>query len=111
MAGGADHAVGSTADQVAEGGEKLEEDGRGMGFGVGSDGSDGDAGETMEGGLSQFWMRGRLGWRERRLGSPHRVWRGWWMGIGGRRLGVLVRLRLPCEKQLGAALLYLGEGG
>ena len=41
MASGVDHAVGSTADEVAEGSQELEEDGGRMCFGVRSDGVDG----------------------------------------------------------------------
>jgi hypothetical protein len=56
--GGVDHAVGSTTDQVAEDGQKLEEHGGGMGFGMGSDGADGESGETMESGFAQGGIRG-----------------------------------------------------
>ena len=42
MAGGVDHAVGSAADEVAKGGQQLEKDGGRMGFGVRSDGTDGE---------------------------------------------------------------------
>ena len=42
MAGGIDHAVGSAADEVAKGGQKLEEVGGRMGFGVRSHGTDGE---------------------------------------------------------------------
>ena len=64
VAGGIDHAVGSTADQVAECGQKLEEDGGRVGLGVGSDGTDGESCETVESGVAQLWIRGRAG-RER----------------------------------------------
>ena len=69
VAGGVDHAVGSRADQVAKGGQKLEEDGGRMCLGVRSDGTDGEPCETVEGSLVKFGMRrcaGRMG-RERRL--------------------------------------------
>ena len=45
VAGGIDHAVGSAAGHVAKDGQKLEENGGGMGLGVGSDGADGEPGE------------------------------------------------------------------
>ena len=64
VAGGIDHAVGSTADQVAECGQKLEEDGGRVALGVGSDGTDGESGETVESGFAQLWIRrGRGGER------------------------------------------------
>jgi hypothetical protein len=50
VAGGVDHAVRSTADHVAEGGQKLEENGGGVGLGVWSDGADGESRVAMESG-------------------------------------------------------------
>ena len=55
VAGGIDHAVGSAADQVAEDGEKLEENGGRVGLGVRSDGADGESRETVKGGFAQLW--------------------------------------------------------
>ena len=55
MAGGVDHAVGAAADQVAEGGEELEENGGGVGLGVRGDGADGESGEAVKGGFAQLW--------------------------------------------------------
>src|SRR5580704_12230596 len=49
VAGSIDHAVGSAAGQVAEDGEKLEENGGGVGLGVRSNGADGETCETVEG--------------------------------------------------------------
>jgi hypothetical protein len=64
VAGGIDHAVGSTAEQVAECGQKLEENGGRVGFGVGSDGTDGESCETVKSGSAQLWIRrGRGGER------------------------------------------------
>jgi hypothetical protein len=63
VARGIDPAMGTTADEVAEDGEKLEEQGGGMGFGMGGDGSDGQSGEAVESGLVENWMRGRGGLR------------------------------------------------
>jgi hypothetical protein len=61
VAGGVDHAVGSRADQVAEGGQKLEENGGRVSLGVGSDGADGESCETVESGFAQLGIRGRAG--------------------------------------------------
>jgi hypothetical protein len=61
VAGGIDHAVGPTADQVAECGQKLEEDGGRVGLGVGSDGADGESCETVESGFAQLWIRRERG--------------------------------------------------
>jgi hypothetical protein len=61
VAGGIDHAVGSTSDQVAECGEQLEENGGRVGLGLGSDGTDGESCETVKSGFAQLWMRRRRG--------------------------------------------------
>ena len=61
VAGGIDHAVGSAADQVAEDGQKLEENGGRVGLGVGSDGADGESREAMESGFAQLWSHRRAG--------------------------------------------------
>ena len=106
VAGGIDHAVGSGADEVAEGGEELEEDGGGMGLGVGSDGADGESCETVKGGFGKHGICGC--WRcERWLRRP--VWPGWWFRVGFRRLG-LSRLWWEIE-QFGSAVLHAREGG
>jgi hypothetical protein len=76
VAGGIDHAVGSTADYVAEDGEKLEEDRGRMGLGVGSDGADGESGDAMESGFGKVGRTGIARWS------------------GGRRTGVLLLLVL-----------------
>jgi hypothetical protein len=64
VAGSIDHAVGSRADQVAECGQKLEENGGRVGFGVRSNGADGKSCETVESGFAQLWIRRGRG-RER----------------------------------------------
>jgi hypothetical protein len=46
---------GSAADQVAEDGQKLEENGGRVGLGVRSDGADGESRETVKGGFAQLW--------------------------------------------------------
>jgi hypothetical protein len=48
VAGGIHHAVRSRADHVAEGSQKLEQNGGGMRLGVASDGADGESGVAME---------------------------------------------------------------
>jgi hypothetical protein len=97
--------VGSAADEVAKGGQQLEKDGCGMGFGVRSDGADGEPCQSMQGGFAQWGVRGSLGRCERCL--RRRVWPGGRIGIGFRRLG----LRLGWEiEQLGSALPQVGEG-
>lgn len=58
VAGGVDHAAGSGADYVAEGSQKLEEDGSRMSLGVGSDGANGESRETVERSFAQGWTRG-----------------------------------------------------
>jgi len=55
VAGGIDHAVGSAADQVAEDGEELEENGGRVGLGMRSDGADGKTCETVKGRFAQLW--------------------------------------------------------
>jgi hypothetical protein len=57
VAGGIDHAVGSRADQVAECGQKLEEDGGRVRLSMGSDGTDGESCETVESGFAQLWIQ------------------------------------------------------
>jgi hypothetical protein len=107
VTGGIDHAVGSTADDVADDGQKLEEHGGRVGLGVGSDGADGESGDAMESG---FGKPGRIEIADRR-----------WSG--GRRNGLLLQLvvrlllspvgwfmvKLDAE-QLGAATLYIRKG-
>jgi hypothetical protein len=76
VAGGIDHAVGPTADYVAEDGETLEQDRGRMGLGVGSDGADGESGDAMESGYGKL---GRIRIADRRCS-------------GGRRTGLLFLL-------------------
>ena len=102
MAGGVDHAVRARADQVAEGGEQLEENGGGLGLSVRGQGADGESGEAVESGFAKCGAGWRTGW-----GGLT----GW-----GRRSGVGVRLRLRPRlrldaEQFGPAALYVREGG
>jgi hypothetical protein len=103
VACGIDEAVGPTAEQIAEDGEKLEEQGGWMGFRVRRDGSDGESGEAVKGGWVKIRTRGAAGlWRLRWSVSREQVWR---------RRGLLFGLRLPLQsKKLGCALLYPCEG-
>jgi hypothetical protein len=48
VAGGVDQAMGSATDEVAKGGQQLEENGGRVGFGVRSDGIDHRSGKTVE---------------------------------------------------------------
>ena len=48
VAGGADHAVRAGADDVAKGGEQLQEKGLGLGLGVRGQGAHGFSGEAIE---------------------------------------------------------------
>ena len=76
VAGGIHHAVRSRADHVAEGRQKLEQNGSGMRLGVGCDGADSEPGAAMERG------HGELG----RRCVAMRLWGG------GRRTGLLLWL-------------------
>jgi hypothetical protein len=84
--------VGSATDKVTEGGEELEEQGSGVGFGVRREETDDAAGGAVKGVLFQFLF---VGWG-----------RGRWIA-GQLRLGW--RKELCCLRQeFGQALLYLG---
>jgi hypothetical protein len=52
VAGGVDHAVGSGADEVAKDGQQLKKDSGRMGFGVRSDGTDGEPRQSIQGGFA-----------------------------------------------------------
>jgi hypothetical protein len=134
VTGGAHEAVGRGADEVAEGGQELQEDGSGIGFGVRRKATDGETGKTVEGVVGQcgWWGRRGSGWQgERRLGIlvgigflgvvafllffgktglffKVRLFLG--EGLVGRR-GCLRRLPVLHGKQLSAAALYGGERG
>jgi hypothetical protein len=54
VAGGFDHAVGSGADEITEGGEKLEQECSGMRFGVGCEAVDNASRGTVEGGFIEL---------------------------------------------------------
>ena len=60
VAGGFDHAVGTGADEIAEGREELEEECSGMRFGVGGEGVDDASGGSVEGGFFELLMDGWL---------------------------------------------------
>ncbi len=53
--------MGAGADEIAEGGEELEEECRGMRFGVGREGVDDASGGSVEGGFVELWMGGWFG--------------------------------------------------
>ena len=98
VAGGIDHAVGAGADDVAESGEQLEEDGGGMSLGVRGEGADGEPGEAVKGSIAEYGMLGRGG----RL----------WLRRGESRAGLLLWLGLGLDaEQFVSATLYVGECG
>jgi hypothetical protein len=77
MTGGFHYTVRVRPYEVAEGGEKLQEDGGRIGFGVGGDRADDRSGDTVERRRGKAWPNGipLSGWRWRRwLGL--RNWRG-----------------------------------
>jgi hypothetical protein len=59
VAGGADAAVKRGADEIAEGGEELQQDGGGIGFNVRGKAADDEAGKSVEGGIGERRRRGR----------------------------------------------------
>ena len=98
--------MGSAADEVAKGGQQLEKNGSRMGFGVRSDGTNGEPCCSVEGGFAQYGICGQVGRCERRL--RRLIWPGWWIGIRIRRLG----LRLGWEiEELSSALPQARKGG
>ncbi len=94
VAGGAHAAVRCVADEVAEGGQELEENGGGIGFGVRGKAADDETGKTVEGGFAEYGMLGRGG----RL----------WLRCGESRAGLLLGLD---AEQLVPATLYVGDSG
>ena len=94
MAGGLDHAVRTGADDVAEGGEKLQENRGRVRLGVRRDGADDQPGEALECGPVQCGPGGRLA---RRRGGAHRR---------GLLLPLVVRL---AAEQPGPSALYVLE--
>jgi hypothetical protein len=101
VAGGIDHAVGAAADQVAEDGQKLEENGGGMGLSVRSNGTDGESGETMEGGFAQVGVRD---------GSGRGCARCFWWRRRVRPVGGLFGLTFVQKREeFGLAPLYIGK--
>ena len=63
MAGSIHHAVGRGTNGIAERGQQLEEDGGRMGFRVWGQGAYGQAGNAVECGFAEDWIRGRTGLR------------------------------------------------
>jgi hypothetical protein len=105
VAGSIHHAVRSTAEHVAEDGEKLKENGGRVGLGVWSNGADDASGETVERGLGQL---GQTGIARRRGGSrtgllPSLV--GWFL-----LLPIMCLMVTPEAEQLSPAALYVRKG-
>jgi hypothetical protein len=86
--------VRSTADEIAKGSQQLEKDSSRLGFGVGSDGTDGEPRGSVKSVFAQYGIGGQLGRRERCL--RRQLWPGWRIRIGFRRLGL--RLGLEMEQ-------------
>ena len=82
VTGGADHAVWSGADDVAKGGEQLQENGFGLGLGVRGQGAHGLPGEAIERVLLEYGLQGVLGagaccWGRGGCGGGPGVGLGW----------------------------------
>jgi hypothetical protein len=119
--------VGRGADEVAKGGQELQEDGSGIGFGVRGKATDGEAGKTVEGGIGQCGRPNSLRWGSGRglgifvvivvfgfLGKTGVFFKGGLFlseGLVGRRGGWRHPLPGLEGEQLPAAALYGGEGG
>lgn len=95
VAGSIHHAVRSTAGHVAEDSQKLKEDGGRVGFGVWSDGADGQSGGTVESGHGQL---------PRQAGGPTGIVE--WRWSGGSRMGRVLR-KAPRHAGAGGAGLWL----
>ena len=80
VAGGADHAVRAGADDVAKGGEQLQENGLGLGLGVRGQGAHGFSGEAIERVLLEYGVAGVLGLGRRFLAEKRP-----WLWLGFRR--------------------------
>ena len=78
--GGSDHAVWSGADEVAKGGEQLQENGLGLGLGVRGQGAHGFSGEAIERAFLEYGFHGLLG-----LGCRFLAERRPWLWLGFRR--------------------------
>jgi hypothetical protein len=86
VTGGAHEAMRRMAGEVAEGGQELQEDGSGIGFGVRREGTDGEAGKAVESRLGQCGRSGRSGF----LGKTVVFFKGGLLpieGFAGRRGG------------------------
>jgi hypothetical protein len=94
VTGGADHAVRAGANDVAKGGEQLEENGFGLGLGVRGQGAHGFSGEAVERVLLEYGLVGVLGLGRRFPGSRDGLVLGVKAGLGDR---LVVSLFYVCE--------------
>ena len=112
VTGGADHAVRAGANDVAKGGEQLQENGFGLGLGVRGQGAHGFSGETVERVSLEHGVAGVLGrtrgWREWFWGGQRRDWRRNRVGISGN--ACVLRRGVCLGKQLFPLLFYLCGG-
>ena len=109
--GGLDHAVRAGPNHVAKGGKELQQNGDGIGLGVGGDGADDAAGEAVGGCRGQCGPGSGSG-RGRRWGSVVRIA----VAIVVRMMGgIMAGVRAGIERglpaqQLRSTALYLREG-
>ncbi len=113
VSGGSDHAVWSGADEVAKGGEELQENGLGLRFGVRGQGAHGFSGEAIERVLLEYGVAQVLGLGRRFL-AERRLWL--WLGFRRERSRIygepveagLARLKLRRWPGRGRGGLVLG---
>jgi hypothetical protein len=96
VTGGADHAVRAGANDVAKGGEQLEENGFRLGLGVRGQGAHGFSGEAVERVLLEYGLVGVLGLGRRFVGS---------------RDGLVLGVKAGLGDRIVASLFYVCEGG
>ncbi len=90
MTGGSHDAVRRGAGEVAEGSQELQEDGRGIGFGVRGEATDGEAGKAVESRIGQCWRSNSLRWGSGFLDKTGVLFKGGLLsieGVAGRREG------------------------
>jgi hypothetical protein len=116
VTGGPNHAVRSGADDVAKGGEQLQENGFRLGLGVRGQGANGFSGEAIERVLLEYGVAGVLGLGRRFL-AEGRLWL--WLGfrperrnrVVGSRAGLVVGKEGSLGEQFVPSLIYVCDGG
>jgi hypothetical protein len=102
------------ADEVAEGGQELQEDGSGIGFGVRREATDDEAGKAVESRIGQCGRSNSLRCGSGFLGKTGVFFKGGLFlieGLVGRCGGWRRPLPGLVGEQFPAAALYGGEGG